>query len=216
MKTFSSDVEAVGAIDWEGMAKQPIEYAALAVRQALSALEGSEEMVFHSRMRVLRVARELELWKLDLDPDVDQPFVSEKRWIQSLWPKSYRYAIEAWETEEALADLPMAELTEITGANLKVLKQVSPGVRKKKAVLTAAKGMTQETLIKHLAEKYDQHTEPVRLMPKPDSEEFEKAVEMVMAVEECTRAEALKKIADLIISEYAAAFEHKDTSVKTA
>ena len=139
MKTFSNGVEAVGAVDWEGMTKQPIEYAALAVRQALSALEGSEETVFHNRMRVLRVARHLELWKLDMDPEVDQPFVSMKRWIQTLWPKSYRYCVDAWETEEALDDLPMAELTEVTGANLKVLRQVSSGVRGKGAVLKAAR-----------------------------------------------------------------------------
>ena len=32
MKTFSDDIEAVGAIDWEGMGAQPLEYVALAVR----------------------------------------------------------------------------------------------------------------------------------------------------------------------------------------
>ena len=208
MKIFSSDVEAITAFDWSGLTSQPVEIAALAVKQALGALEGAEESVFHSRMQVLRVARKLELWKLDLDPDVGQPFVTMKRWIQALWPKSYRYAVDAWETEEALDDLPMDDLREITGANLKVLRQVSSGVRGKKSVLKAAKAMTKEQFESELTSKYDQHIEPVRLMPKAGAEKFETAVDMVETVEECNRAEAMEKIADLIISEYAAQYEH--------
>ena len=208
MKTFSDDIEAVGTIDWEGMDSQPLEYVALAVKQAMEAMDGAEESVFHNRMQVLRVARKLELWKLDLDPDVGQPFVTMKRWIQALWPKSYRYAVDAWETEEALDDLPMDELTAVTGANLKVLRQVGSGVRAKKAVLKAAREMTKDQFEAHLTEKYGQHLEPVRIMPKAGSDKFDLAIEMVEAVEECNRAEAMEKIADLIISEYAAQYEH--------
>jgi len=46
-------------------------------------------------------------------------------------------------------------------------------------------------------------------MPKVGAVKFEEAVEMVEVVEECDRAQALEKIADLIIAEYAAPFEHK-------
>jgi hypothetical protein len=209
LKTFQDDIEAVGAFDWESLSDQPVEYAALAVKQALNALEGSEETIFHNRMRVLRVARQLELWKLDLDPDVGEPFVTMKRWIQSLWPKSYRYCVDAWETEEALAEVPMGDLTDITGANLKVLKEVSTGVRAKKAVLKAAREMTQDRFKAYLSSNEGQHLEPIRLMPKVGAVKFEEAVEMVEVVEECDRAQALEKIADLIIAEYAAPFEHK-------
>ena len=205
---FTEGSEALGAFDIEGLKERPIQEAALAVKQILGVLEGSEERVFHCRMRVLRVARQLELWKLDTDPDVGEKFVTMKRWIQALWPKSYRYAVDAWETEEALADLPMKDLTEITGANLRVLRQVSSGVRSKKAVLKAAKGMTKEQFETELTNNYGQHIEPVRVMPKVDAAEFERALLMVEAVEECNRAEALKKIATLIIQEYAAAYEH--------
>ena len=205
MEAFSNEVEAVGAVDWEGMTKQPIEYAAHAVRQALSALEGSEETVFHNRMRVLRVARHLELWKLDLDPEVDQHFVSMKRWIQTLWPKSYRYCVDAWETEEALDDLPMAELTEVTGANLKLLRQVSSGVRGK--VLKAAREMTKDRFEAVLTKDYGQHFEKVVLMPPVGVDEWDAVVEMVMLAEGCSRPKAMEKIIDLVKSEYAARYE---------
>ena len=214
MKTFSDDIEAVSSIDWEGMDSQPLAYAALAVKQAMQAMDGAEESVFHNRMRVLRVARKLELWKLDLDPDVDRPFVDPRRWVKHLWPKSYRYCAEAWDTEEDLGELPMNVLQDITGANLKVLRQVSSNVRGK--VLKAAKEMTKDQFAEHLTKDYHQHIEPVRVMPKADAEEFEKAVEMVMEVEECNRAEALKKIADLIVSEYAVPYDHKHRSERTA
>jgi hypothetical protein len=208
MKTFSDDIEAVGAIDWEGMDTQPLEYVALAVKQAMQAMDGAEESVFHNRMRVLRVARKLETWKLDLDPDVDRPFVDPKRWVKHLWPKSYRYCAEAWETEEELGEFPMNVLQDITGANLKVLRQVSSGVRGK--VLNAAREMTKDQFEAHLSEKYDQHIEPIQVMPKVSAVKFEEAVTMVETVEECNRAEALEKIAELIICEYAVAYEHKE------
>ena len=210
MKTFSDDIEAVGTIDWEGMDSQPLAYAALAVKQAMQAMDGAEESVFHNRMRVLRVARKLELWKLDLDPDVDRPFVDPRRWVKHLWPRSYRYCAEAWDTEEDLGEFPMNVLQDITGANLKVLRQVSSNVRGK--VLKAAKEMTKDQFTEHLTTKYDQHIEPVRVMPKAGSEKFEEAIVMVEVVEECNRAEALEKIAELIIGEYAVAYDRKEKS----
>jgi hypothetical protein len=210
MKTFSDDTEAVGAIDWEGMDTQPLEYVMLAVKQAMGAMDGAEESVYHNRMRVLRVARKLELWKRDLDPEVDRPFETMKRWIQALWPKSYGYSKDAWETEEELGEFPMNVLQDITRANLKVLRMVSSGVRGK--VLTAAREMTKNQFEAHVSEKYDQHIEPIQVMPKVSAVKFEEAVTMVEAVEECNRAEALEKIAELIIGEYAAAYEHKEHS----
>ena len=198
MKTFSDDIEAVASIDWEGMDSQPLAYAALAVKQAMEAMDGAEESVFHNRMRVLRVARKLELWKLDLDPDVDRPFVDPRRWVKHLWPRSYRYCAEAWDTEEDLGEFPMNVLQDITGANLKVLK--------------AAKEMTKDQFTEHLSKDYHQHIEPVRVMPKAGSEKFEEAIVMVEVVEDCNRAEALEKIAELIIGEYAVAYDRKEKS----
>ena len=209
MKSFSDDIEAVGAFDWDGLVSKPIQEAALAVKQALCALEGAEGTIFHSRMRILRIARTLKLWTLDIDPEVGQPFMTERRWIQALWPKSYRYCLDAWETEEALEEVPMTALAEITGANLKVLREVSSGVRKKPSVLKAAREMTKDQLIELVTTKHGQHIEPVRVMPKVDVAKFEHAVEMVMAVEECNRAEALTKIAELIEQEYLVPYEHR-------
>ena len=102
----------------------------------------------------------------------------------------------------------MNVLQDITGANLKVLRQVSSGVRGK--VLQAAREMTKDQFEAHLSEKYDQHIEPIRVMPKVSAVKFEEAVTMVETVEECNRAEALEKIAELIICEYAVAYEYKE------
>ena len=209
MKSFSDDIDRVRAVDWNGMGSHPIEYVALACKQSLSVLEGSEETIYHARMQVLRVARQREVWKLDLDPELDQPFMTMRRWIQAFWPKSYRYCLDAWETEEALEEVPMTALAEITGANLKVLREVSSGVRKKPSVLKAAREMTKDQLIELVTTKHGQHIEPVRVMPKVDVAKFEHAVEMVMAVEECNRAEALTKIAELIEQEYLVPYEHR-------
>ncbi len=208
-KTFSETIEAVGRFDWEGLASQPVEYAQRAVKQALARLNGAEESIFHHRMRVLRIARQMELFKLDTDPEVGQPFVTIKRWIQSLWPESYRYCKDAWETEEALAAVPMEKLTQITGANLKVLADegLSSGLATNADVLKAATERTKDSFVEYLNSQHGQHLEPVRLMPKVDAGEFERAVEMVQAVEECNRGEALCKIASLIIAEYAVPFE---------
>jgi DNA integrity scanning protein DisA with diadenylate cyclase activity len=70
--------------------------------------------------------------------------------------------------------------------------------------------MTKDQFEAHLSEKYDQHIEPIRVMPKVSAVKFEEAVTMVETVEECNRAEALEKIAELIICEYAVAYEHKE------
>lgn len=210
-KTFSDSIEAVGRVDWEGMTSQPIEYAQLAVKQALARLNGAEESIFHHRMRVLRVARQMELFKLDRDPEVGQPFATMKRWIQVLWPESYRYCKDAWETEAALAAVPMETLAGITGANLKVLADegLSTGLVTNVDVLKAATERTKDAFVEYLNSQHGQHIEPVRLMPRVDAGEFERAVEMVMFVEECNRAEALCKIASLIIAEYAVAYERR-------
>ena len=193
------------------MTSRPIEEAALAVKQALSRLEGAEERIFHARMRVLRAARELKLWTLDLDPELGVPFVRMERWIRALWPQSFRYAKDALETEEALASVPMETLTQITGANLKVLADegLSSNLRSNPAVLEAAKDRTKESFVEYLNGQHGQHIEPIRLMPKVDTARFDAALEMVMVVEDCNRGEALVAIAGLVEQEYLVRYEHK-------
>jgi hypothetical protein len=95
---------------------------------------------------------------------------------------------------------------------LKVLRDVSTNVRKKSAVLKAAREMTVDAFKGYLTQKHDQHLEPVTILPKVDSQRFDNALEMVMAVEKCNRAEALIKVAELVEQEYLVPFE----SVRTA
>lgn len=201
MKSFSTDIQAASQFDWENLS-EPSPVADLAIQQALGALDGAEESIFHSRMRVLRAARKIKTWERCIDPEYGVPFTSMENWIKSTWPKSYRYAKDAWETEEALSELPMEKLAEVSGANLKVLKEVSTSVRKKPAVLKAAREMTADAFKGYLSQQHQQHIEPVRLMPKTDAAEFESSLNRVILAHECTRAEALVVVSKLINENY--------------
>ena len=203
MKIFSPDVEAVRDFDWEHISG-PLHVADLAIKQALGALDGSEEYIFHSRMRVLRAARKLRTWERCMDPEVDRPFASMEVWIKRTWPKSYRYAKDAWETEEALDAVPMDDLKAISGANLKVLADegLSSGLRSKPEVLEAAKNLTKEGFVGYLNQTHQQHIEPIRVMPKVASDRFEASFARLMERHECNRAEGFEVLADLIDENY--------------
>ena len=203
MKIFSPDVEAVRDFDWEHISG-PLHVADLAIKQALGALDGSEEYIFHSRMRVLRAARKLRTWERCMDPEVDRPFASMEVWIKRTWPKSYRYAKDAWETEAALDAVPMDDLKAISGANLKVLADegLSSGLRSKPEVLEAAKNLTKEGFVGYLNQTHQQHIEPIRVMPKAASDRFEASFARLMERHECNRAEGFEVLADLIDENY--------------
>ena len=208
---FSDQLSLATAFDWDILTK-PSPEADLAVLQALSAMDGAEELIFHSRMRVLRAARKLRTWERCMDPEVDRPFASMEVWIKRTWPKSYRYAKDAWETEAALDAVPMDDLKAISGANLKVLADegLSSGLRSKPEVLEAAKNLTKEGFVGYLNQTHQQHIQKPVLMPKEDLEEFEAAIEMAMVCEECqSRSEAIKAISVAYIQENAVNYERK-------
>ena len=200
---FSDQLSLATAFDWDILTK-PSPEADLAVLQALSAMDGAEELIFHSRMRVLRAARKLRTWERCMDPEVDRPFASMEVWIKRTWPKSYRYAKDAWETEAALDAVPMDDLKAISGANLKVLADegLSSGLRSKPEVLEAAKNLTKEGFVGYLNQTHQQHIEPIRVMPKVASDRFEVSFARLMERHECNRAEGFEVLADLIDENY--------------
>ena len=211
-ETFSSNIEAAINFDWSGLATWPVEYVQLAVKQSLCVLEGSEETIFHARMRVLRVARQLELYKLDIDPEWGQPFTEMGPWIQRLWPKSWRYCKDAMKTEEPLKDVPMETLSQISGANLKVLADegLSSGLRTAPDVIEAAKTLTKDKLIDWFNEEKGQNIQKPALMPKLDVDEFEAAIEMARVCDGCeSRAESIKAIAISYIQDHAVEYERR-------
>ena len=209
VKNFFGDLEAALEFDWDGLLRQAPEIALLAVKQAVLALRGAEERVLHTRMRIIRVVRLMELWKRDVDPEYDQFFASLERWIEVTWADGPRYAKKAWQIEEELAEIPMKTLTGITGANLGVLRETSSNVRVKPEVLRAAREMTQEQLKAHLTSNEGQHFEPIHLVPKHNADELEAVIELVMLAEDYTRPQAIETICDLVKSEYAVKAEHR-------
>jgi hypothetical protein len=205
--------EALGAVDWEKMVSKPKEEAAEAVRAFLGAHEGIEERIFIARMRVLRVVEKLSLWELDIDPEIGEPFRSLDRWMKVLYPRQWGYCRDAMRTDAATPEIPMEDKAEMSVANLKVLADsgLSTGIRKRKDVIAAAKTKSKEALIEFLNEKYDQHIEPVTVMPRQDIAEFEQAIEMAMVLQGCkTRAEAIKEVAVSYIQDHAVEWEHAD------
>ena len=49
-------------------------------------------------------------------------------------------------------------------------------------------------------------------MPKAGGDKFDLGLEMIMLCDDLNRSEALEKMGELAISEYAVAFEHKRTA----
>jgi hypothetical protein len=213
VQTLHKGSEALGSVDWAGLTRKPKEEAEEAINAILGQWEGVEDRIYTARMRLFREIRErkLEPWLRRTDPDVGEPFQSCDRWLKSAFPRQWGYCHDAMRTEEPLSDVPMEVIAEISVANLKVLadKGLSSNLRKNKSVLKAAKEKTKEGFIEFLNTKHDQHIEPTKMMPKVGVDKFEEAVAMVEAVEECDRAAALEKIAELIIGEYAVAYEHR-------
>jgi hypothetical protein len=210
MKNIFSDLDAALSFDYDQLSEYDPEIALLAVHQAVRALRGAEERVLHTRMRIIRAVRLLGLWKLDRDEEVGQPFASLDRWVKVTWGEGFRYAKEAWQTEEALADVPMEALAQITGANLKVLadKGLSSNLRTAPDVIEAAKCRTKDNFLEYLNNQHHQHIPKPTLMPKEDIDEFEAAIEMARVCEHCTsRAEAIKAVSVSYIQDHAVEFE---------
>jgi hypothetical protein len=197
--------------DWLNLSDRPLDEALIALQQGLQAVDGIEETALHLRMRIFRAVRKGKLWEKFIDPEVGEPFVDPRRWVKWICPKSTSYALKAWDREEALQDIPMTHLAHISGANIDVLKEVSTSVRKKPAVLKAAREMTADGLRAHLTAKEGQHLAgKMVLVEDLDEKEFNVACEMARVCEDCqTRAQQRKALAVGYIQEHAVEYEHR-------
>jgi hypothetical protein len=215
VKTFPDGICACAGIDWEALPSQPIEVVRLAVDTGMRDLDGAEETIFHLRIRILRAARKVRLWEQYVDPDTGQPFTDPKRWIQVRWPRSWRYCKDAMDTEEPLKDLPIETITQITGANLKVLAHegLSSNLRTMPAVLEAAKKKTKDGLIDYLNQNHQQHIGKVTVTERGASAKMDEAIMIAKVIYDCkTDGEAQEAIAAEFVDEHAVEYEMRRAS----
>jgi hypothetical protein len=198
--------------DFFALRLEPSRQCADALAGILVSLEGIEERVFAVRGMCLVLAEERELWREHIDPEVGMPFASQDRWVKWLAPRSWSYCYDAKRTIEALKDIAPGELVQVKRCNLEQLKQVSTGVRSLPAVIEAAKTLPEKQFVETMNRDHNQHLEvkhPVTMAPTGDVSEFESAIEMAMALEDChSRADAIKAIAVSYIQDHAAEYEH--------
>jgi hypothetical protein len=198
--------------DWLALRVMPEQSAAEALRAILTALQGIEERAYAIRGRALLMIEQRELYKLDTDPEIGQPFVSMNRWLLVMHEKHYRSYRDALSAAKELNEIPFEDFALMPRANIKQLEGCSSSIRTKPDVIEAAKTMPEKQFVKEvLNQKYNQHLEvrqPVVMAESAVSEKIDQAVEMAIALYGCkSRGEALEAIAVDFLQSHSAEVE---------
>ena len=205
--------------DWITIKCQSNETAGASLTAILKSLDGVEKQVFALRGYAMLQVETRELYRWVMDEEVGDYYTSFDRWMKQELPNSWGYCRDALRTVKELKETPFEDLLQIKRCNLEQLKKVSSNVRLLPEVVAAAKTLPEKQFVAKLNSEHQQHLEtaaPVVMAPAADVEKFEHSVEMVMAVEECDRAQALAKIAELIEQEYQVPYDHLKDVEKSA
>ena len=208
---ISHPVHGLRTPDWLALRLQTNETAGASLTAILRSWDGIEKQVFALRGMAMLLVEERELYRWVVDDEVGDYYQSFDRWMKQELPNSWGYCRDALRAVKELKGMPFEDLLQIKRCNLEQLKKVSSSVRLLPEVVAAAKQLPEKQFVEKLNKEHAQHLEtstPVVMAPGPDAEKFEHCVEMVMAVEECGRGQALAKIAELIEQEYLVPFEH--------
>lgn len=199
------------APDWGELRKSPPAEAAKSLSAILASLEGIEKQAFALRGMAALLIEERELYRFVIDEEVGDYFQSFDRFLKVSCPTSWSYVRDALRAVKELKDIRFDDLLEIKRCNLEQLKKVSSGVRKLPEVVQAAKTMPEKAFVQKMNAEHQQHLEekkPIIMAPAGDVDEFEQALAMAMALEECeTRADAIKAVAAFYIAENAVQYE---------
>lgn len=164
----------------------------------LRAMDKAEKQVFAARGMAALLIEERQLYRLEIDPEVDDYFVSFDAWLKSACPESWGEVRRALRAVKELRDLPFEDLLQMPRCNVEQLKSVSSNVRALPEVIRAAKSLSEKALVAKLNGEHHQHLEArtaVRMVPAGDAEEERRAIEIAMVLEQCaTEAEARKAI----------------------
>lgn len=212
MKSSAISHNPAETFDWAFIRSEHPQVAAARLGAILRDLEHSEKRIFATRGMAMLLIEERQLWEQFTDPEVDQPYASFDRWMKVTLPNSWGYCRDALRAVKELKDLPFEDLLQIKRVNLEQLKKVSSSVRLLPEVVDAAKTLPEKQFVEKMNQEHSQHLEtraPVVMADSGDVEEFEQAILMAMACEECkTRAEAIRAISISYIVDHEAAYDH--------
>jgi hypothetical protein len=175
------------------------EAAAKRLTAILCGMDRVEKQVFALRGMAMLLVEERELFRWVLDDEVGDYYVSFDKWLKDTCPNSWGYCRDALRAVKELKDMPFEDLLQIKRCNLEQLKKVSLSVRLLPDVVQAAKSLPEKEFVDKLNKQHDQHLDvkqPVVMADSGDLSEFEHAIEIAMALEDChSRAEAIRVIA---------------------
>jgi hypothetical protein len=197
--------------DWFAIRLMAPEPAAARLGAVLRALDTIEEQSFAVRGEAMLLIEERDLYRYVIDEEVGDYYQSFDKWLKDTLPRSWGYCRDALRARKELKEIPFDAFGKMKRCNIEKLKEVSSSLRLLPEVIEAAKNLPEKQFVEKMNRDHAQHLEvkrPVMMVASPDAAKFDHAVEMVMAVEECNRDEALIHIAELIEQEYAAPFEH--------
>ena len=192
---------AIRTPDWLALRIQPPEQAATSLRALLAAYDGAEEKIFALRGWALRIIKERDLFRFDVDVEHDRPIASMDRWIECMYgEKKGRYYKESLAAAENLNGVSFEDFAAMPRCNIKQLEGCSSNVRVMPEVIEAAKTMPEKQFVKEvLNERFHQAREvkqPVIMASRSVSTVIDQAIEMAIALEGCqSREEALEAIA---------------------
>lgn len=180
------------AVLWQLLNKTLDEQIALPDEDAATALQGrlcawSQVDKLHDRGYSERgiIALEFDkrrLWSFIDDPLSGVPFHSWSAWVHSgaLGGSGDVFRAKG-DVEMLLPDVPAEDIVRITRSNLRILKGLSPAVRREPAIREAAMELTPDALVAKIAEEHpNQHIEEPKVlrfsMDRSAAEEVESVI----------------------------------------
>src|SRR5208283_3249896 len=158
---------------------------------------------------VLMEIERRELWKFDVPSKLDEDsFRSFNDWIHRASGTSNGTAYDALAYAKSLSHIPVEERNEIPRVNQKVLAKLSPAVSGDPEVKKAAKEGSNDELRSKIEREHPlehlERKEPMRFLPDSSARAvIDETLEMIMAVEECGRDQALEYACEVAKEQYA-------------
>jgi hypothetical protein len=188
LKIFSSEILA---LDFALIARKPVLEAADALRGILRDCEAVQEQVetaqtrlFNVLMCAARVATEMEIYRLEDNPETGFPFTNVEDWIAFHCPKCAGYAQKANRIQASLPKVTLPQLESMKECNGELLGQYvsSEKLKSDPAVIEAASTMTEKSFRKLLNDNGQMIEKPCKLFksfPESKAESIREALAIV-------------------------------------
>ena len=167
MKTF---LDQLITLDFAILLRKPKQEAMKALRSILCDCEALQKQVetaqtrlFNVLMCAARVSTEMELYRLEDDPETGYPFTNVEDWIVFHCPKCAGYAEKANKIQMNLPKATLPQLEAMKECNGELLGQYvsSEEIKNDSAVIDATATMTEKEFRKHLNDKGQHISKPM-------------------------------------------------------